>query len=185
MRHRLVKTSIVGCLLSLIVGATTPLPAQDGWPTSIEVAVGPAVGWGGSYKERSGNALSFALTGRHYSTFTTVVTAGYAKMGGSGEDCVMTPGDLATCQDEFPNTYHGSLLFGTTLEIGMATIRLLGGPALFIGEEPNGVGPQAQADFAVGKSRMEFVAGFRASAMFRTHGPAKGLGTALIGLRVH
>ena len=171
-------------LLGLLAGAPVVSHAQTAWPTSVDIGVGPASGWGGKYADRSGVALSLAITPSHASAFTTVFAAGYySSMAGNGDDCVFVDGECIG--DDFPTTYHASALFGASYRKGVTSFRALLGPALFFGETTPGIGPQAQVDVALGKGRVEAMGGYRASAIIRSEGKTQGLGAVILGLRIH
>ena len=166
-----------------ILGIPLRLQAQNAWPLAVDVAAGTSHGWGGEYRERTGGAVSLTITNDHAHAATRTFTAGYSRIGGDNDMCLMAPGDPGRCLGDFPSTYHMGLLFGASYRLGAASVRAFGGPAFFVGDAAPGLGPQAQLDVAVGVPHVELVAGYRASAIFRGEGETQGLGSWLIGLR--
>ena len=173
--------------LALLIGGLfgTPLKsqAQAAWPLAVDVAGGPSHGWGGKFGERSGGAVSVTITNAHDGAFTRAFTAGYSRIGGDGDECIIDFDVAASCLIDFPSTYHMGLLFGASHRVGAASVRGFLGPAAFFGETTPGIGPQAQADVSVGVPHVELVAGYRASVIFRGEGATQALGSWLFGLR--
>lgn len=173
--------------MALLIGGLLAGPreshAQSMWPVSVDIAAGTSHGWGGTYRENSGGAVSLTITNAHAHVATRAFTAGYSRIGGDNDMCLMAPGDASQCVGDFPSTYHMGLLFGASYRLGAASVRAFSGPAFFVGDAAPGLGPQAQLDVAVGVPHVELVAGYRASAIFRGEGETQGLGSWLFGLR--
>ncbi|MBI2408592.1 MAG: hypothetical protein HYV19_09865 [Gemmatimonadetes bacterium] len=132
---------------------------------------------------RDGIAAELTIAAKHRATRLSAVSVG-TRASLSDDRCILAAGIGSGCLEAYPTLSHVGVLGGTERTMGVGTLRVLIGPALYGGSGPSGVGGQCQLDAAVGVSRVALTLGAQGDVVARFGGETLYLGSLRLGLRL-
>jgi hypothetical protein len=167
----------------LAVAAFEPISAQSAPHLTLDFAVGVSSGGGGSYMGRDGIAGELTIAAKRHTTRLSAVSVG-VRASLAGDKCVPAPGIGSRCLETYPTIAHVGVLGGAEQSVGISTLRVLVGPAIYGGSGPSGIGGQCQVDVAFGVSHVALALGAQGDVVARFGGQTLYLGSMRLGMRL-